>query len=123
MNQREPLMKLHDLLMNQQADWLEKQASRQLESSSKPPTDCKLNCTFPRIPLFRSKPGSYRSSFVATVLCTVASVAMCVAQSTTTFGVVTTNDSTSTLSGWTPRSLYTVDVNNDGIPDLIQDQD
>jgi hypothetical protein len=35
---------------------------------------------------------------------------------------ITSNDSTGPLSGWTPRNLYAVDVNNDGIPDLIQDQ-
>ncbi len=63
-----------------------------------------------------------RSSIFAAVLCTMAQVATCVAQAPTTFGVVTSNDSTSTTSGWTPRNLYAVDVNNDGIPDLIQDQ-
>lgn len=65
---------------------------------------------------------SYKSSILAAVLCTMASAAVCAAQATTTFGVVTSSDSTSTTSGWTPRNLYAVDVNNDGIPDLIQDQ-
>lgn len=65
---------------------------------------------------------SDRLSVFAVVLCTMAPVAMCVAQTDTTFSVVTSNDSTSTTSGWTPRNLYAVDVNNDGIPDLIQDQ-
>lgn len=49
----------------------------------------------------------------------MAPVATCVAQDYTTFGVVTTNQSS---TGWTPRNIYVVDVNNDGIPDLIQDQ-
>ncbi len=65
---------------------------------------------------------SYRSSFVATVLCTVASVATCVAQSPTSFSLVTTPNNTSTLNGWTPQNIYAVDLNNDGIPDLIQDE-
>ena len=64
---------------------------------------------------------SCRSSILSAVLCAMAP-AICVAQSYPTFGVLTTNDSTGTLSGWTPRNLYAVDVNNDGIPDLIQDQ-
>ena len=64
---------------------------------------------------------AYRSSIVASALCTIALIATCVGQTNTTFHVVTSNDSTSTFSGWTPRNLYAVDVNNDGIPDLIQD--
>jgi hypothetical protein len=48
--------------------------------------------------------------------------ALGVAQSYPTFNVVTSKNSTDTFSGWTPRNLYAVDVNNDGIPDLIQDQ-
>ena len=64
----------------------------------------------------------YRSRSLTVVLCTMALGATCFAQSPTTFGVVTSNDSTGSLSGWTPRNLFVVDVNNDGIPDLIQDQ-
>jgi len=65
---------------------------------------------------------SYKTSVFAAVLCTMAPVATCVAQTNTSFNVVTSNDFTSSTSGWTPRNLYAVDVNNDGIPDLIQDQ-
>ena len=64
---------------------------------------------------------SYRSSILASFLCTISLIATCVAQTNTTFNVVTSNDSTGPISGWTPRNLYAVDVNNDGIPDLIQD--
>ena len=62
---------------------------------------------------------SYKQSILAAVLCTMAPAATCAAQGTTTYGVVTTNQST---TGWAPRNVYVVDVNNDGIPDLIQDQ-
>jgi len=50
----------------------------------------------------------------------MASVATCVAQSYNSFSVVPTNNNTSSL--WTPQNIYAVDVNNDGIPDLIQDE-
>jgi hypothetical protein len=65
---------------------------------------------------------SYRRSILTAFFCTIALIAPCVAQTNTTFDVVTSNDSTGPISGWTPRNLYAVDVNNDGIPDLIQDQ-
>src|SRR4051794_27648552 len=71
---------------------------------------------------FKSTQVSYRSSILSSVLCTIALVVAGDAQSNTTFNVVTSNDSTSSTAGWTPRNLYAVDVNNDGIPDLIQDQ-
>jgi len=58
--------------------------------------------------------------FLAAVLCTMALATTCIAQ--ITYGVVTTNDYDSTTSGWQPRNIYAVDVNNDGMPDLIQDE-
>ena len=64
---------------------------------------------------------SYRSSVFAAALCTMAPVAVCVAQSTS-FSLVPTANNTSTLNGWTPQNIYAVDLNNDGIPDLIQDE-
>ena len=65
---------------------------------------------------------SYRSCVLIVLLFSIVLIAACVAQSNTTFHVVTSGNSDSTFSGWTPRNLYAVDVNNDGIPDLIQDQ-
>lgn len=65
---------------------------------------------------------SYTSSIVTPFLCTIVLIATCVAQTKTAFSVVSSNDSASPVAGWTPRNLYAVDVNNDGIPDLIQDQ-
>jgi hypothetical protein len=65
---------------------------------------------------------SYRSRIFAALLFTMAPVATCVAQSTTSFSVIPTSNNTSTLNGWTPQNIYAVDVNNDGIPDLIQDE-
>ena len=65
---------------------------------------------------------SYRSCVLIVLLFSIVLIAACVAQSNTTFHVVTSGNSDSTFSGWTPRNLYPVDVNNDGIPDLIQDQ-
>jgi hypothetical protein len=50
---------------------------------------------------------SYKCSVFAAVLCTMALVATCVAQSSATFGVVTTDQSS---TGWTPRNIYVVDV-------------
>ena len=65
----------------------------------------------------------YKHSILAAIICTMAPVATCVAQPNVTFGVITSSDfTTGTSAGWTPRNLYVVDVNNDGIPDLIQDQ-
>ena len=65
---------------------------------------------------------AYRSSILASFICTIVLTVTCVTQTNPTFNVVTSNDSTSPISGWTPRNLYALDVNNDGIPDLIQDQ-
>lgn len=51
----------------------------------------------------------------------MSSVANCVAQSYTSFSVRPTSDNINTTSGYMPQNIYAVDVNNDGIPDLIQD--
>lgn len=59
-----------------------------------------------------------RSSVFVVVFCAAVSVATCAAQSYTTYGVV----STSQPQGWNPRNIYAVDLNNDGIPDLIEDE-
>lgn len=45
----------------------------------------------------------------------------CIAQSPTSFSIATTTADLSSTSSWTPNNIYAVDVNNDGIPDLIQD--
>lgn len=66
---------------------------------------------------------SYRSSILAAVLCTMAPVATCVAQSFNSFNFVSSSDPLSANSEWTPNNIYAVDVNNDGIPDIIQDED
>ncbi|KAA6464445.1 VCBS repeat-containing protein [Acidobacteria bacterium AB60] len=65
---------------------------------------------------------SYRSSSLAAVFCTMALAATCVAQSYTSFNIVQSNDPYTATAGWTPVNVYAVDVNNDGIPDIIQDQ-
>jgi len=52
----------------------------------------------------------------------MAPAAACVAQSSTSFSVVPTKNNLTTLNGWTPQNIYAVDINNDGIPDLIQDE-
>lgn len=59
-------------------------------------------------------------TFIAFV-CTIALALPCIAQSPTSFSIVTTTADLSSTSGWTPNNIYSVDVNNDGIPDLIQD--
>jgi hypothetical protein len=52
----------------------------------------------------------------------MAFTATCVAQSDTSFKVVSTSEATGTYSGWTPQAIYAVDMNGDGIPDLIQNE-
>jgi hypothetical protein len=54
-------------------------------------------------------------------VCAIAFIPACFAQTSTSFKVVSTNDSAGTNAIWDPINIYTVDVNNDGIPDLIQD--
>ena len=65
---------------------------------------------------------SNTSRILAAVLCALTPAALCVSQSPTSFSVVPTKNSTGMNSGWTPQNIYAVDVNNDGIPDLIQDE-
>jgi len=48
-------------------------------------------------------------------------MATCVGQSYTSFSVRPTSDNINATSGCMPQTIHTVDVNNDGIPDLIQD--
>lgn len=60
-------------------------------------------------------------NLLAAMLCAVTAIATCSAQSNSTFSIVQTSQAT-TDGGWTPRNVYAVDVNNDGIPDLIEDQ-
>jgi len=58
---------------------------------------------------------SFSRISVPCFLCIVAPLATCLAQTPASF-----KTSTST-SGYTPENVYAVDLNNDGIPDLVQD--
>jgi hypothetical protein len=60
-------------------------------------------------------PLSYTRDVLSAVLCLAASMGSCYAQSSVAF---TTHTSP---TGPNPRNVYAVDVNNDGVPDLIQD--
>lgn len=61
------------------------------------------------------------SSILTAGLCLAVSTVVCSAQPTTSFHVVTSNNATSGNSGWVPFNIYAIDVNNDGVPDLVQD--
>ncbi len=63
---------------------------------------------------------SYRSKFFAAVLCAMAASATCLGQSSS-FSVTSSSDNLNATSGWTPKNIYAIDMNNDGIPDLVQD--
>ena len=63
---------------------------------------------------------STSSRVLTAFVCAVAFTTTCVAQKTTSFSIVNTSDNVSN-GFWDPVNIYAVDVNNDGIPDLIQD--
>jgi hypothetical protein len=63
---------------------------------------------------------SHPNRLITAILCALALAAVCIAQTDTSFSVLQANDNTSNAGFWTPRNMYAVDVNNDGIPDLIQ---
>jgi hypothetical protein len=56
------------------------------------------------------------------VLCTMACSATCVAQIYTNYGTVTSSDTIAASPNWNGGNLWAVDVNNDGIPDLVQEE-
>lgn len=55
-----------------------------------------------------------RRIFSTAFVCTMAYASSCVAQTDPTFNIVTAN------SGPSPLNIFSVDVNNDGIPDIVQ---
>jgi hypothetical protein len=63
---------------------------------------------------------------LAAVLCTMAFAVSCSAQPNNSFSVITGPNNISVTStdssSPTPRKIYAVDLNNDGIPDLVQDE-
>src|SRR6185437_572300 len=62
-----------------------------------------------------------RSRVIAAFLCAIVATAMCAAQNNTSFSIVNSSDNAGPNAFWDPINIYAVDVNNDGIPDLIQD--
>jgi hypothetical protein len=62
-----------------------------------------------------------RSGMITACLCAIVATATSVAQTKTSFSTVHSNDGAGTNGFWDPTNIYTADVNNDGIPDLIQD--
>lgn len=69
--------------------------------------------------IFQESSVSY-SRVITAIVCAVAS-ATCLAQINTSFSVVNTSDNTGSTGFWDPTNIYAIDVNNDGIPDLLQD--
>ena len=69
---------------------------------------------------------SHSSKVLAAVLCTMASVAPCFAQPNNSFSIITGSNnifvSSTDSSSPTPHKIYAVDLNNDGVPDLVQDE-
>jgi hypothetical protein len=63
----------------------------------------------------------YSSKVLAAVLCTMALAATCVAQTYTNYQVLTSSDTIAASPDWQGGKIWAVDVNNDGIPDLIQE--
>ena len=55
------------------------------------------------------------------ILCAMASPALCGAQIPVSFSPVTSRSATGPATGGTPSNIYAADLNNDGVPDLIQD--
>jgi hypothetical protein len=64
---------------------------------------------------------SFTSRVIAAVLCTMALTATCVAQAYTNFEVLSSSDTMAANPNWQGGRIWSVDVNNDGIPDLIQE--
>jgi hypothetical protein len=62
-----------------------------------------------------------RSGMITACLCAIVATATSVAQTNTSFSIVNSNDGAGPNAFWDPTNIYAVDVNNDGIPDLIQD--
>ncbi|HVT98601.1 MAG TPA: FG-GAP-like repeat-containing protein [Acidobacteriaceae bacterium] len=69
---------------------------------------------------------SHSRKVLAAVLCTMAFAATCFAQPNNSFSVITGPNnifvSSTDSSSPTPRKIYAVDLNNDGVPDLVQDE-
>jgi hypothetical protein len=55
------------------------------------------------------------------ILCGMVSAAVSVAQTPVSFKAVTSNNSPNSTTGGAPADIYSADLNNDGIPDIIQD--
>ena len=64
---------------------------------------------------------SYRK-VLAAALCTMALTATCAAQIYTNYGIDTSSDTIAASIDWAGGNIWAVDVNNDGIPDLIQEE-
>ncbi len=64
---------------------------------------------------------SFISRVFAAVLCTMALAATCVAQAYTNYEVLSSSDTMAANPNWHGGRIWPVDVNNDGIPDLIQE--
>lgn len=62
------------------------------------------------------------SRVLAAVLCTMALAATCVAQTYTNYQVLSSSDTISASPNWQGGNMWAVDVNNDGIPDLVQEE-
>ena len=61
------------------------------------------------------------SKMITACLCAIVATATCFAQTKTSFSTVNTSDNAGSNAFWDPINIYTVDVNNDGIPDVVQD--